>query len=186
MATESVETAATVTADSANYTWTLEAQQQQGYLWLSWRTNAPFRAQQGQISIYADQAFPSNPQANRKEWRWDGEAQPWNTGLPWGTGWYCAWIAQISPNGPYTYVARLCTHELSSAQASRPAKSLGGADAAPIRNALTEALAPLPRGYARTIDDIADLIGSIDGLPSDLGSNKDKYLRAGYGRKRHR
>jgi Antitoxin MazE-like len=52
--------------------------------------------------------------------------------------------------------------------------------------AWADALASLPRGHATTIDDIADLIGSVDRLPADLGSNKDKYLRAGYGRKRHR
>jgi Arc/MetJ-type ribon-helix-helix transcriptional regulator len=36
------------------------------------------------------------------------------------------------------------------------------------------------------LDAIADLIGSVDGLPPDLGANKKKYLRAGYGRKRPR
>ena len=41
----------------------------------------------------------------------------------------------------------------------------------------------LPASYER----IADLIGSVDGLPSDLGSRKKHYLRAtGYGRKPHR
>lgn len=35
--------------------------------------------------------------------------------------------------------------------------------------------------------DIADLIGSVDGLPADLSANKKRYLRAlGYGRKRRR
>lgn len=35
--------------------------------------------------------------------------------------------------------------------------------------------------------DIADLIGSVDGLPADLSARKKHYLRAtGYGRKRHR
>jgi hypothetical protein len=34
---------------------------------------------------------------------------------------------------------------------------------------------------------IADLIGSVDGLPADLSSRKKKHLVAtGYGRKRHR
>jgi hypothetical protein len=38
-----------------------------------------------------------------------------------------------------------------------------------------------------SLEAIADLIGSIDGLPADLGANKKKYLRAtGYGRKRSR
>jgi hypothetical protein len=34
---------------------------------------------------------------------------------------------------------------------------------------------------------IADLIGSIEGLPADLGARKKHYLKVtGYGRKRHR
>ena len=34
---------------------------------------------------------------------------------------------------------------------------------------------------------IADLIGSVDGLPADLSARKKRYLRAtGYGRKRSR
>jgi Arc/MetJ-type ribon-helix-helix transcriptional regulator len=35
--------------------------------------------------------------------------------------------------------------------------------------------------------DIADLIGSVDGLPADLGMRKKRHLKAtGYGRKRNR
>jgi Arc/MetJ-type ribon-helix-helix transcriptional regulator len=34
--------------------------------------------------------------------------------------------------------------------------------------------------------DIADLIGSVDGLPADLSARKKHYLRLGYGRKRSR
>lgn len=38
-----------------------------------------------------------------------------------------------------------------------------------------------------SLDAIADLIGSIDGLPEDLSSRKKEYLRTrGYGRDRHR
>ena len=38
-----------------------------------------------------------------------------------------------------------------------------------------------------TLDAIADLIGSVDGLPPDLSTQKKQYLRTtGYGRKRHR
>ena len=37
------------------------------------------------------------------------------------------------------------------------------------------------------IDAIADLIGSVDGLPPDLSARKKQYLQAtGYGRKRPR
>ena len=40
---------------------------------------------------------------------------------------------------------------------------------------------PNPASY-----DIADLIGSVDGLPADLSARKKHYLRLGYGRKRSR
>jgi hypothetical protein len=41
----------------------------------------------------------------------------------------------------------------------------------------------LPKSYL----EIAHLIGSVDGLPSDLGARKKHYLKTtGYGRKRHR
>jgi hypothetical protein len=33
---------------------------------------------------------------------------------------------------------------------------------------------------------LADIIGSVDGLPSDLSTNKKRYLREGYGRKHAR
>ena len=55
-----------------------------------------------------------------------------------------------------------------------------------VRERLTGATASSRLG-ATALDAIADLIGSVDGLPSDLGANKKKYLRAtGYGRKRPR
>jgi hypothetical protein len=37
-----------------------------------------------------------------------------------------------------------------------------------------------------SVETIADLIGSVSGLPSDLSTRKKDYLRAGYGRKRTR
>jgi hypothetical protein len=46
------------------------------------------------------------------------------------------------------------------------------------------------RGGARrgeTLHAIADLVGSVDGLPADLSARKKRYLRAtGYGQKRPR
>lgn len=37
------------------------------------------------------------------------------------------------------------------------------------------------------IDAIADIIGSVDGLPADLSTRRKQYLAAtGYGKKRHR
>jgi hypothetical protein len=43
-------------------------------------------------------------------------------------------------------------------------------------------------GERRTsVDAIADLIGSVDGLPADLGARRKTYLKkTGYGRKRAR
>ena len=43
------------------------------------------------------------------------------------------------------------------------------------------------RRQAAPLDAIADLIGSVDGLPADLSARKKHYLLAtGYGRKRPR
>jgi Arc/MetJ-type ribon-helix-helix transcriptional regulator len=49
-------------------------------------------------------------------------------------------------------------------------------------------LAPSPKAHrTKTLDAIADLIGSVDRLPPDLSARKKQYLRAsGYGRKRPR
>ncbi|MBI3492630.1 MAG: ribbon-helix-helix protein, CopG family [Acidobacteria bacterium] len=53
-----------------------------------------------------------------------------------------------------------------------------------------ERLQVVPRSTRRrraSLDAIADLIGSVDGLPADLSARKKRYLQAtGYGRKRPR
>ncbi len=47
--------------------------------------------------------------------------------------------------------------------------------------------APRQRRRAAALDTIADLVGSVKGLPSDLSADKKKYLNAtGYGKKRPR
>jgi Arc/MetJ-type ribon-helix-helix transcriptional regulator len=47
--------------------------------------------------------------------------------------------------------------------------------------------APRKRRRNSGLEAIADLIGSIDGLPSDLSSRKKHYLKStGYGKKRSR
>ncbi len=51
-----------------------------------------------------------------------------------------------------------------------------------VRQRLQAAGAGQPTG----LEGIADLIGSVKGLPSDLSSRVDEYLAKGYGRKRHR
>ena len=49
-------------------------------------------------------------------------------------------------------------------------------------------LAPRKRHQrAASLNAIADLVGSVDGLPSDLSARKKDYLRStGYGKKRSR
>jgi len=43
------------------------------------------------------------------------------------------------------------------------------------------------RRRAASLELIADLIGSVEGLPSDLATRKKKHLRSsGYGQKHHR
>ena len=55
-----------------------------------------------------------------------------------------------------------------------------------VRERLTRAV-PAHRRRAASYESIADLIGSVDGLPSNLGARKKHYLKAmGYGRKRPR
>ena len=54
-----------------------------------------------------------------------------------------------------------------------------------VRERLT--LAARSRSVAEPTATIADLVGSVDGLPADLSGRKKAYLRTtGYGRKRPR
>lgn len=55
-----------------------------------------------------------------------------------------------------------------------------------VRERLQRAARPTER-QATSLDAIADLIGSVDGLPTDLSARKKHYLKAtGYGQKRAR
>jgi Arc/MetJ-type ribon-helix-helix transcriptional regulator len=55
-----------------------------------------------------------------------------------------------------------------------------------VRERLTRAETSRPRQSA-TLDAIADLVGSIDGLPPDLSARTKRYLKStGYGHKRGR
>jgi len=90
---------------TGTYNWTITLSELQGHCVLTWNTDAPFRAQQGQVHLYKN-AFPSNPQEATIAWTWDdNKQQPFDTGQPWGSGWCAAWIAQQS-TGPYTYVVK--------------------------------------------------------------------------------
>ncbi len=49
-----------------------------------------------------------------------------------------------------------------------------------------ERLQQVGRPHSSSLSAIADLIGSVDGLPEDLSARKKHHLRAtGYGRKHH-
>jgi Arc/MetJ-type ribon-helix-helix transcriptional regulator len=55
-----------------------------------------------------------------------------------------------------------------------------------IRERLRRAAQPRRR-HASLLEVIADVIGSVDGLPADLSARKKRYLKAtGYGQKRAR
>ncbi len=55
-----------------------------------------------------------------------------------------------------------------------------------VRERLQRAVRPAAHQPA-LLDAIADLIGSVDGLPADLSARKKRYLKAtGYGQKRAR
>ena len=55
-----------------------------------------------------------------------------------------------------------------------------------VRERLQRAARPARR-RSTPLDSIADLIGSVDGLPADLSARKRRYLKAtGYGQKRSR
>ena len=55
-----------------------------------------------------------------------------------------------------------------------------------VRERLQRA-APSTRHQSAPLDAIADLIGSVKGLPRDLSARKKRYLKAtGYGKKRAR
>ncbi len=55
-----------------------------------------------------------------------------------------------------------------------------------VRERLTRPARP-GRGRPASLDAIADLIGSVDGLPRDLSTRKKLYLKSsGYGDKRSR
>ena len=52
-----------------------------------------------------------------------------------------------------------------------------------VRERLTR-ITDSPRRRPQSVEAIADLIGSVGGLPPDLSARKKHYLKMGYGRKR--
>ena len=83
-----------------------------------------------------------------------------------------------------TLTVRLPEQLVAEIEAESRGRGLSKSDV--VRERLHSAPAAAGRSAA-PLDAIEDLIGSVDGLPTDLSAHKDRYLRAtGYGRKRHR
>jgi Arc/MetJ-type ribon-helix-helix transcriptional regulator len=78
-----------------------------------------------------------------------------------------------------TLTVRLPESLVAQIEAESRARRLSKSDV--VRERLASAAPERPA----SLDDIADLIGSVDG-PADLSTNIKRYLRAGYGRKRSR
>ena len=83
-----------------------------------------------------------------------------------------------------TLTVRLPEQLVAEIEAESRGRGLSKSDV--VRERLHSAPAAAGRSAA-PLDAIADLIGSVDGLPADLSAQKNRHLRAtGYGRKRHR
>ena len=80
-----------------------------------------------------------------------------------------------------TLTVRLPDALVAQIEAEARARKVSKSDV--VRERLTSR-APQP---SASFASIADLVGSVDGLPADLSANTTKYLRStGYGRKRRR
>jgi Arc/MetJ-type ribon-helix-helix transcriptional regulator len=83
-----------------------------------------------------------------------------------------------------TLTVRLPEDLVAQIEAEARQRKLSKSDV--VRERLTEA-GQTHRRHSTSLDPIADLVGSVDGLPPDLSSRKKKYLKStGYGRKRAR
>jgi Arc/MetJ-type ribon-helix-helix transcriptional regulator len=83
-----------------------------------------------------------------------------------------------------TLTVRLPESLVTQIEAESRRRKLSKSDV--VRERLTGVEKARGRG-PRSLDAIADLIGSVDGLPRDLSSRTKKYLKAtGYGIKRTR
>ncbi len=82
-----------------------------------------------------------------------------------------------------TLTVRLPEELASQIEAESRQRKLSKSDV--VRERLSVNAAQTPERQP-SLEAIADLIGSVRGLPADLSANKKKYLKAGYGHKRPR
>jgi Arc/MetJ-type ribon-helix-helix transcriptional regulator len=79
-----------------------------------------------------------------------------------------------------TLTVRLPDALVSQIEAESRRRKLSKSDV--VRERLSNTAAP--SRWPATLDAIADIIGSVDGLPNDLSANTKKYLRTtGYGKR---
>ncbi len=83
-----------------------------------------------------------------------------------------------------TLTVRLPEALVAEIEAESQGRRLSKSDV--VRERLSRTAESPPRRRAR-LDAIADLIGSVEGLPADLSTRRKEYLtKTGYGRKRPR
>ena len=83
-----------------------------------------------------------------------------------------------------TLTVRLPEAVVAQIEAESRGRKLSKSDV--VRERLSVAAGPSRRRHV-LLDAIADLVGSVDGLPADLSARKKAYLKAtGYGQKRGR
>ena len=83
-----------------------------------------------------------------------------------------------------TLTVRLPETLVAEIEAESRGRKLSKSDV--VRERLSLAARPVRRRPA-PLDAIADLVGSVDGLPADLSARRKEYLKAtGYGQKRTR
>lgn len=81
-----------------------------------------------------------------------------------------------------TLTVRLPDSLVNQIEAESRERGLSKSDV--VRERLSQPTSPPAR--PPSLEAIADLIGSVKGLPADLSTRKKHYLKAGYGRKRSR
>jgi len=82
-----------------------------------------------------------------------------------------------------TLTVRLPDPLAAQIEAESRARKLSKSDI--VRERLSRAT-DVRRQRPASLEAIADLVGSVKGLPPDLSARKKHYLKAGYGRKRAR
>lgn len=104
---------ATTEAQSASATatdkWTIKLYDVRGNCNVDIDTSTAWRPKQSRIALYEGNP-PSDPTKWKTySWWYPGQANPWNTGEPWGPGWSAALIAMdgnSSEGGSYHYVVK--------------------------------------------------------------------------------